>query len=298
MSADIPQVQRRPLRSLLHALYHGDSVTAVRFRTAWLLVDLAIIAFFMLEPVIRDTPFFLAVDYAIAAVLALDLLARALAYGDLRRFLRRPIVWLDLLVLLTLLFPDRLFNLGFLRVLRLWTLVNSEVFWDTVLKRFDDTRVEDVTRAVGALVTFIFVVTGFVYATFGGRTDGPKDYVEALYFTMTTLTTTGYGDVTLPGDAGKLLSIVIMVTGVTLFLRLAQAVFQQGRSRTHCPGCGLDRHEGDALHCRRCGDALRSTRAADGLPARPAPLMSAGQSGALVDPCVSPSSPQPPPSLS
>jgi voltage-gated potassium channel len=256
MDAEAANPAGRTLRGLLRSLYHGGSTQAVRFRTAWVVVDLLIIGFFIAAPLIRETPYFLAADYAIAAVLAVDLAARALAHDGVRDFLRRPSTWVDLLVLVTLLFPETFFNLGFLRVLRLYTLVNSEVFWDTVLRRFDDTRVEDVTRAVGALVTFIFVVTGFVYAVFGGAANGPKDYVEALYFTMTTLTTTGYGDVTLPGDAGKLVSIVIMVSGVTLFLRLAQAVFQPGRSRSRCEGCGLDRHEADALHCRACGLAL------------------------------------------
>lgn len=244
------------LRARLHALYHGDSPAAVRFRTAWLTIDLIIIAFFIAAPLIRETAFFLMVDYAIAALLSLDLVARAVASGGLRPFLRRPIVWLDLVVLLTLLFPHTLFNLGFLRVLRLWTLVNSEVFWDTVLRRFDDTRVEDVTRAIAALVTFVFIVTGFVYTSFVGQPDGPASYVDALYFTITTLTTTGYGDVTLPGDWGKLLSVVIMIGGVTLFLRLAQAVFQPRKAHFRCSACGLASHDVDAVHCKACGARL------------------------------------------
>lgn len=246
----------RTLRALLRALYYGGSATAVRFRTAWLIVDLSIIAFFMAAPLIRQSAVFLTVDYAIAGVLALDLLARALAWGDLRSFIRRPSFWLDILVLITLLFPERFFNLGFLRVLRLYTLVNSEVFWDTVLRRFDDTRVEEITRAAAALLTFVFIVTGFVYASFLGVEGGPGGYIDALYFTVTTLTTTGYGDVTLPGAGGKLLSILIMVSGVTLFLRLATAVFQPGKARLPCSGCALARHDADAVHCKRCGAPL------------------------------------------
>ncbi len=252
---------RSPLRRVLHTLYHGGTPTAVRFRTAWVVLDLLIIGFFIAAPLIRETAFFLAVDYALAAVLAVDLGARALARERLSDFFRRPAAWIDLLVLVTLLFPQQFFNLGFLRVLRLYTLVNSEVFWDTVLKRFDDTRVEDVTRAVGALLTFVFVTTGFVYAVFGRSEGGPDGYVDALYFTITSLTTTGYGDVTLPGTAGKLLSIIIMVSGVTLFLRLAQAVFQPAQSRMRCLDCGLDRHEADAKHCRCCGAALAAAQA-------------------------------------
>jgi voltage-gated potassium channel len=253
---EMAHAPRPGFRQMLRALYHGDTVTAVRFRTAWIVVDLAIIGFFIAAPLIRSTPFFLAVDYAIAALLALDLIARAYAWTGPGHFLRRASVWVDIFVLLTLLFPDALFNLGFLRVLRLWTLVNSEVFWDTLARRYDDTRVEDVTRALATLVTFVFIATGFVYTSFAGRHEALEGYLDALYFTVTTLTTTGFGDVTLPGTWGRLLSIAIMVVGVTLFIRLAQAVIRPHKVRFRCPTCGLGNHDYDAVHCKACGQLL------------------------------------------
>lgn len=249
-------MSQRTLRGLLRALYHGQSLTAVRFRTAWVLIDLAIIAFFMAAPLLREEPWFLAADYTLAAVLALDLAARAYAYSSVGTFAKRTSTWLDVLILLTLLFPHVGYNLGFLRALRLWTLVKSEVFWDTVGRRFDDTSVEEVTRATAALLTFVFVTTGFVYTAFGGVPDGPQGWVDSLYFTITSLTTTGYGDITLPGVWGKLLSIVIMVSGITLFLRLAQAIVRPSKVRFSCPTCGLGRHDLDAVHCKACGVVL------------------------------------------
>ena len=165
-------------------------------------------------------------------------------------------VWLDLFVLATLLAPMWLFNLAFLRVLRLWTLVHSEFFWTTVGRRYDDTRWEPVIRAVAALFTFVFVVTGFVYTIFAGRHDGIAGYVDALYFTVATLTTTGFGDIVLPGALGKLISIVTMIAGITLFVRLAQAVFRPNKVIFPCPSCGLNRHDPDAVHCKACGQTL------------------------------------------
>lgn len=244
------------VRSVCRALYLGQSATAVRFRTAWIVLDLAIIAFFVAAPLFRDELWFLAVDYALAALLALDLGARALAAGRLLTWLKRPIVWVDLLVLATLLFPTVGYNLGFLRALRIWTLFNSEVFWDTLGRRWDDTRVEEVVRAAATLVTFVFVITGFVYTGFLGRTEGLEGYVDALYFTVTSLTTTGYGDIVLPGTAGRLVSIATMLVGITLFVRLAQALFRPNKVRWACPQCGLQRHDPDAVHCKACGQII------------------------------------------
>lgn len=241
------------LRSQLRELYHGQSSQAVRFRFAVIVVDLALIAFFIATPTIRATAFFLTIDYLVAFLLALDLAARGLAWNSFRSWVRRPIVWVDFFVLLTLLAPQWLFSLAFLRVLRLWTLFHSDFFWETIGRRFNNTRIEEASRAAATLVTFIFIVTGFVYTSFAGMNVGVDSYLAALYFTVATLTTTGFGDIVLPGAWGMIISIVTMITGITLFVRLAQAVFKPHKVHFDCPRCGLARHEPDAVHCKACG---------------------------------------------
>ncbi|MCR5881023.1 ion channel [Phenylobacterium sp. J367] len=244
------------LRVKLRELYHGDSPGAVRFRYGVLILDLILIAFFIAAPFLREYPVFLVIDYAVAFVLCLDIAARALASSSFQGWLMRPILWVDIFVLLTLLFPMWLFNLAFLRVLRLWSLVHSDFFWETVGRRFDDTRWEDSAKALATLVTFIFVVTGFVYASFAREHPGITGYVDALYFTVTTLTTTGFGDITLPGTWGKLLTIFIMLSGISLFVRFAQTLFRPYKVRFTCTTCGLLRHDPDAVHCKACGKLL------------------------------------------
>ncbi|RZJ95882.1 MAG: ion transporter [Brevundimonas sp.] len=257
MAASTASHRHHGLKARLRYLYHGSQPAAVRFRLAVIAIDLLIIAFFLAAPILREAGrTFYIIDYAIAGVLTLDLAARIYAYSDFKDWLKRPVNWIDLVVLATLLFPAWLFNLGFLRLLRLWTLLNSDFFWRTVGRKFDDTRVEEITRAMAALVTFVFVVTGFVYATFRGRHDGITGYLDALYFTVATLTTTGFGDITLPGNWGRVLSIVVMLTGITLFLRLAQTLMRPGKVKYPCDRCGLQKHDLDAVHCKACGAML------------------------------------------
>ncbi len=244
------------LRARLHELYHGETREAVRFRYRVIILDLLLIAFFMAAPFLREFPAFLIVDYAVAFVLALDIGARILATKSLKASLMRPILWVDVVVLLTLLFPLWLFNFAFLRVMRLWSLFHSDFFWETVGRRYDDTRWEDSAKSLATLVTFIFVVTGFVYASFAREHPGITGYVDALYFTVTALTTTGFGDITLPGTWGKLLTIFIMLSGITLFVRFAQTLIRPYKVRFDCPSCGLMRHDPDAVHCKACGIIL------------------------------------------
>jgi voltage-gated potassium channel len=244
------------LRARLNRLYHGDTPAALRFQGAIIAGDLAIIAFFLSTPILSDHPAFFWLDYSIALLVGLDLAARALAADDVRRWLKRPDVWVDGFIFATLLAPLWLANLGFLRVLRLWTLFRSPVVWRP-LRRRGLAHWEDATRAVVNLVTFLFVTTGFVYTFFANRAEGIVTYVDALYFTVATVTTTGFGDITLPGTWGRLTSVVAMIVGISLFVRLAQAMFRPRKVTFTCPNCALMRHEPDAVHCKACGEVLK-----------------------------------------
>lgn len=254
--ADIPtQSPSGRFRNRLRQLYHGRSPNALRFQMATAIIDIVIIAFFIVTPLIRDRPAFLWIDYSIAAILALEIGARMLAASNVFRLLRQPTMLLDLVILATLLVPESLENFGFLRILRLWTLSRRSALW-TQLRRTPYREWEDAARAVINLTTFLFVVTGFIYTFFFAGRPGIEGYVDAFYFTVTTMTTTGFGDITLPGVAGKLTSIVVMIVGISLFVRLAQAVFRPNKVTFPCPQCGLQRHEPDAVHCKACGIML------------------------------------------
>jgi voltage-gated potassium channel len=107
------------------------------------------------------------------------------------------------------------------------------------------------------LLTFLFVATGFVYTFFFRTGSGISGYVDALYFTVATVTTTGFGDIVLPGIAGKLTSIVTMIAGISLFVRLGQSIFRPAKVTFPCPQCALQRHDVDAVFCKACGYPLK-----------------------------------------
>jgi len=240
----------------LRQLYHGRSPAALRFQMAAAIVDLLIIAFFIATPMIRDRPDFLWIDYTIAAIVMIEIAARMLASSNVLRLLRQPTMLLDLFILATLLAPESLENFGFLRILRLWSLSQRGLIWGQ-LRETAFRQWEDAAKAVINLATFLFVVTGFIYTFFFTGRTGLEGYVDAFYFTVTTMTTTGFGDIVLPGIAGKLTSIAVMIVGISLFVRLAQAVFRPTKVTFPCPECALQRHEPDAVHCKACGHKLR-----------------------------------------
>lgn len=148
-------------------------------------------------------------------------------------------------------------NLGFLRIFRALRLMRSyHLLRDLRAGSPWFRRFEDVIQRTLTLVVFIFIVTSLVYVSQHGINPAIATYVDALYFTITTLTTTGFGDITLLGPGGRLLAVLIMVIGVALFLRLLQAVFRPNKVRFECPDCALQIHDADAVHCKHCGRVL------------------------------------------
>jgi voltage-gated potassium channel len=245
-----------PPRAALRRLYHGRTPAAIRFQYAVIAIDLAIIAFFIATPVLQDEPSFLWLDYSVAALLGLDLAARALASRDIGRWLAQPRIWLDFFILLTLLLPTTLANLGFLRIVRLWSMSRSGFLWRP-LEQAGLGRWRDTGHAFVNLITFLFVMTGFLYTFFFRKGAGFADYIDALYFTVTAATTTGFGDIVLPGPWGKLTAIIVMISGISLLARLAQSVFRPPKVFFPCPQCALQRHDPDAVHCKAFGHVLR-----------------------------------------
>lgn len=247
----------RRLRSRIRAFYFGHTQSALRFQGLLLGLDLLIIGFFIGSQFIRSNEWFWIVDAAIAVFISIDLLARLFALGTFKRWLKFPTTWIDLIVLATLLFPTVLYNWGFLRILRLWTLVHSERFWNVLARgKWDDTYVEDLTRALVTLFVFIFVAAGLTQALFLGHHPQLTNFIDAMYFVVTSLTTTGYGDITLTSTLGRLFTMGLMLVGISLFFTIAQKVFAPQQKIQRCTNCGLDRHSLNASYCCNCGTPL------------------------------------------
>lgn len=241
----------------LRNLYHGRSKRAHRFRYALLAFDMATILFVIVTSFLPMAPWILVADVAIGAVIVLDFVARFAVEERKAAFWRRLATWADVVAMLSFLAPLLGAQLGFLRVLRTVRLLHAYQMLGRLRQDFRLFRKhEEVILAAVNLAVFLFVMTGLIHATQAGRNPQIGNYADALYFTVTTLTTTGFGDITLQGTSGRLISVLVMIVGVTLFLRLAQVLFRPRKVRHKCPSCGLLLHDADAVHCKHCGVVL------------------------------------------
>jgi voltage-gated potassium channel len=245
-------------KDTLRELYFGHSTAAARFRYSLIALDVLTIAFFVVTAPLEPTAAMLLAEAVIGSLILTDLVARVWTAPDRRRLLRQAYTWADVVVILSLIAEPLIgANLAFLKVLRAVRLIHSyQVLGDL---RRDIAFFRDHEAAVVAavnLLVFILVATSLVFVVHFNAEPGYAAYVEALYFTVKTLTTTGYGDVVLTSVSGRLLSVVMMVMGVALFFRLAHAIFVPSKVTYRCSNCGLDRHDPDAVHCKHCGETV------------------------------------------
>lgn len=247
----------RSLRRKIHDLYEGPGPASDRFRYGLMTFDLLTVAYLVATSFLTRGWQTETLDTVIGAVILIEVLLRYGSASDPRRTLFSLWGLADLAVVASLLAPIWGEGLAFLRVLRIFRILHSRETLVQLRADFPRFRRNETTfRAAINLAIFVFVMTALVYETQVGVNDRIQNYVDAMYFTVTTLSTTGYGDITMVGTAGKLLAVVIMIFGISLFLRLVQVVLRPPKAEFPCPVCGLRRHDHDAVHCKACGTVL------------------------------------------
>ena len=117
-------------------------------------------------------------------------------------------------------------------------------------------------------VMSIAVVIGSMIYLIEGPENGFTSIPRGLYWSIVTLTTVGYGDVTPQTGLGQALAAILMVLGYALIavptgLFSAEFVQQNAAHKQRpnapvqsCPGCGSLEKDQQAGYCRYCGQRL------------------------------------------
>jgi voltage-gated potassium channel len=245
------------LRAHLTALYAGKSPVSRGYSYFLLAFDVAMILYVITTSFFPGERVVEIIDVLLGFFIFLDFSARFYISRKRLRMVFSITGIADLVVILSLMAPIAGEGYAFLRVVRTLRLLRSYHLLKELRKDFVYFRRNEATIfATINLAIFIFVTTALVYEIEHGVNPDIGNYADALYFTVTTLTTTGFGDITLPGVSGRLLSVGIMIFGVSLFVRLIQVLFRPPKVEHECEDCGLSRHEPDAIHCKHCGRVL------------------------------------------
>lgn len=250
-------------KKYLRRLFLGNSRRSIRFKRILFAMNLAFLVLVFIELVYAADPsdswllFWTELTFGIFFLI--ELWARmwisVLPYRGIFQWIRM----LDVVVIATIFIqlflptdPFLMHVIATLRVVKCYYMVN--VLFDNKdrLSQHRDTIVSFIN-----LTVFVFLMTTLVFVFQQHKNPGINSFVDALYFTITTLTTTGFGDITMVGKDGKILVVLIMIFGVTLFLKFATNIFRPPKVFYECEECHLTRHDPDASHCKHCGNTVR-----------------------------------------
>jgi voltage-gated potassium channel len=245
------------IREMARQLYNGSSRRAVYFRYGLLAFDLVTVVFVIASSFYLGSPIVASLDVLFGVLILVEFASRLLVSRSPLGELVHPLGLADLIVIVSFLAPAPGGSFGFLRVVRALRLFRSYRLVARLQRDFPFfKRNQDAVFSVVNLLVFILIMTSLVHASQFGRNPEINNYADALYFTVSTLTTTGFGDITMEDTTGRLLSVLIMIFGVSLFIRLAQTLFRPSKVHQECEECGLTRHDADAVHCKHCGTVI------------------------------------------
>ncbi len=110
-------------------------------------------------------------------------------------------------------------------------------------------------------ITVLSFITGAGMYLVEGPTHGFTSIPQSVYWAITTLTSTGYGDTVPITPLGKLLAIFIMIMGYSLIIVptgiISTEMIKLGDISTQaCKNCSKEGHDFNAKFCKHCGFEL------------------------------------------
>lgn len=124
----------------------------------------------------------------------------------------------------------------------------------------------NVARLVVTIIIIFFVYSGLFYFVENPFNPDVHNFGDAFYFTVVAVSTVGFGDIVPVTQAGRLVTVAMIISGIILIpfqaARIFRAWLMTGREKKVlvCPSCGLDRHDTDAKYCKKCGEDLSGSR--------------------------------------
>jgi voltage-gated potassium channel len=204
------------------------------------------------------------VDTAILIIFAAEYILRLWSAEHKIQYIFSVYAIIDLMAILPFFLGA--VDISFIRILRWFRILRLIRFIDQKFL-FASVSTEDgliFARILFTLFAIIFVYSGLIYQV--EHPVNPHVYTtffDAFYFSVVTMTTVGFGDLTPVSQAGRLLTVLMILTGVTLVPwqvgdLIKRLVKNANQVETVCTGCGLAFHDVDAAFCKRCGNKLKN----------------------------------------
>ena len=210
------------------------------------------------------------IEWVITILFTLEYIGRVIAVREPLKYIFSFYGLVDLLATLPkyigLLFPGTGFLIAIraIRLLRVFRILKLHNFVGA-----SNQLVEALKKSRTKIAVFLFsvvvlcVIMGTLMYMIEGPASGFTSIPVSVYWTIVTLTTVGFGDITPLTPLGQFLSTIIMIMGYGIIaiptgLVTAQFMNEKAHLNTQaCPNCGIHQHRDDAKFCYNCGASLK-----------------------------------------
>lgn len=174
----------------------------------------------------RPEPWIALADWAVWAVFVLDFGLMFLAAADRARYCLRNFLGLAIVVLSFPLLPDLLASVRVARIARAARLLRLMRVSAALLRGIRSLR-----RMVGVQSLIYMSILSLTLAALGAALlvvlepqTVNHSFLDGLWWALVTVSTVGYGDLVPQTTAGRLLAVVLMVSGLGLLSTLTAAI--------------------------------------------------------------------------
>lgn len=201
-------------------------------------------------------------DTVLLILFAVEYLVRLWCAEDKVKFIFSFFSIIDLLAILPFFFG--FVNVSFIRIFRWFRILRLVRFLELKKSVFRISTEDGVifSRILFTLLAIIFVYSGLIYQVeHPANPESFGTFLDAVYFSVVTMTTVGFGDVTPISEAGRFLTILMILTGIALIPwqlgdLIKQLVKTGNQVETVCQSCGWSVHDANARFCKMCGTNL------------------------------------------
>lgn len=116
-----------------------------------------------------------------------------------------------------------------------------------------------------SFVVLLSIILGaLIYVVESPQNEKFSSIPQSVYWSIVTITTVGYGDISPVTPVGKLIASLIMLLGYAIIavptgivtVELSKSARTEAAEAQACPSCGHSGHDPDAKYCKFCGYAL------------------------------------------
>ncbi len=262
------------LRKKLFVIIFGtDTPAGKAFDVALLIAIVLSVLAVMLESVSSiETGYgdiFRIIEWALTILFSLEYITRIYVTDHKRGYIFSFYGLIDLLSLLPTYLSLILAGTQYLLIIRALRLLR--VFRILKLGRFVGEG-EQLARALKssrhkitvfmATVVMLVVMMGTIMYLVEGGENGFTSIPRSVYWAIVTLTTVGYGDIAPQTILGQMVASFVMILGYAIIavptgiVTVALGKEKERQASVACPNCGETDHEGNAIHCKFCGQRL------------------------------------------